>query len=125
MSFTPENALVWCEIPVTDLKKSMVFYEAVFDYKIKLDESMPEPFAFLITTDTPGAAGHLYVGKPSSDGSGPTVHLVVPGTVEEAAVRCRKAGGTVLGDVITIPPGRFQYIQDIDGNSIGLFELAA
>jgi predicted enzyme related to lactoylglutathione lyase len=35
---------------------------------------------------------------------------------------CGRGGGKVLSPVITIPPGRFAYATDPDGNSIGLFE---
>ncbi len=125
MTFIPEHALVWCEIPVTDLKKAMTFYDTVFQYETKLDETGPNAIAFLPMTDNSTIAGHLYEGKPASDGRGPTVHLAVPGTVEEAADRCWSAGGTVAGPVIEIPPGRFQYVQDPDGNSLGLFESAS
>ena len=35
------------------------------------------------------------------------------------------AGGTVLPmPPVTIPPGRFVYATDLDGNSFGLFEPA-
>lgn len=125
MTYTPENALVWCEIPVTDLKKAMDFYDAVFEFETKLDETGSNAVAFIPTKDTTGVAGHLYEGTPASKGAGPTVHMAVPGTVEEAADRCWTAGGSVIGPVIDIPPGRFQYAQDPDGNSVGLFEVAA
>ena len=126
MTFIPENALVWCEIPVTDLKKAMAFYDSVFEYETKLDEMGPNAIAFLPMKDEASStAGHLYEGKPATDGRGPTVHLAVPGTVEEAANRCQSAGGSLVGPVIEIPPGRFQYALDPDGNSIGIFERAA
>lgn len=125
MSHTPEHALVWCEIPVSDLNKAMAFYNTVFDFETKLDETGPHAIAFLPTRDETGIAGHLYEGEPAGKGGGPTIHLAVPGTVEEAADRCWTAGGSVVGSIVEIPPGRFQYIQDPDGNSVGLFEAVA
>ncbi len=115
--------VVWSEIPVSDMKKAVAFYNAVFDWQMTIDESGPNPMAILGNAmDTVG--GHLYPGKPAA-GNGPTVHLAIPGRLEDAAIRCRKAGGSVVGEVITIPPGRFVYAKDPDGNSIGLFEPAA
>ena len=38
--------------------------------------------------------------------------------------RVKQAGGTVVSPIIQIPPGRFFYATDPDGNSIGLFEVA-
>jgi predicted enzyme related to lactoylglutathione lyase len=34
-----------------------------------------------------------------------------------------KAGGTAISPDIEIPPGKFFYAKDLDGNSIGLFEM--
>lgn len=115
--------VVWSEIPVSDMQRAVAFYNAVFDWTMTIDESGPNPMAILGNAmDTVG--GHLYPGTPAA-GNGPTVHLAVPGRLEDAAIRCRKAGGTVIGEAITIPPGRFVYAKDPDGNSIGLFEPRA
>ncbi|MEL6586439.1 MAG: hypothetical protein AAFQ50_07220, partial [Pseudomonadota bacterium] len=85
----------------------------------------PNPSAvFPYAEDGNGVAGHLYPGTPSENG--PTIHLQVPGTLEDAIDRIWDAGGRVLEmDPVTIPFGRFVYAQDPDGNSIGLFEPKA
>jgi len=114
--------VVWSEIPVSDMKQAVAFYNEVFDWQMTIDESGPNPMATLGgAVDT--VAGHLYPGKPAS-GNGPTVHIAISDRLEDAAIRCRKAGGTVLGEIISIPPGRFVYATDPDGNSIGIFEPA-
>ncbi|MEO1734237.1 MAG: VOC family protein [Pseudomonadota bacterium] len=116
-----EHALVWGEIPVTDLDASIAFYNKVFGYDLKIDNSGPNPMAML-PFQGDSIAGHLYPGKPAKDGTGPTLHLAVPDKVEIAAERCQEAGGQVLSPAIEIPPGRFIYVADPDGNSLGLFE---
>ena len=117
-----QSIVVWSEIPVSDMKKAVAFYNEVFDWQMTIDESGPNPMAILGgNMDTAG--GHLYPGTPAS-GNGPTVHIAVSDRLEDATIRCRKAGGTVIGDIVTIPPGRFVYANDPDGNSIGLFEPA-
>lgn len=116
--------VVWSEIPVTDMAKAMEFYSAVFGYQLTLDDTGPNPMAVLGNMMS-GVGGHLYPGKPATDGQGPTIHLAVNGKVEDAAERVTKAGGTVLSPAIDIPPGRFIYAQDLDGNSLGLFEPKA
>lgn len=117
----PANTVVWSEIPVRDLDRGIAFYGALLQSDLKRDDSGPNPMADLANPES-GVAGHLYPGKPAAPGTGPTIHLNVPDTLEAAAERCWKAGGTVKSDPIAIPAGRFQYIEDPDGNSIGLFQ---
>jgi predicted enzyme related to lactoylglutathione lyase len=102
----------------------MAFYGAVIGAPLTRDDNGPNPMAVFTAADMTSVAGHLYPGKPAADGQGPTIHLAIAGTVEDAMARCTKAGGTALGPIVTIPPGRFAYAQDLDGNSIGLFESA-
>ena len=121
----PHSAVVWAEIPVSDLPRAMEFYAGLLGHPLILDETGPNPMANFTYDETAGGTGgHLYSGKPASEGRGPTVHLGLPGTVEQAMARCTIGGGTVVSPVITIPPGRFAYATDPDGNSIGLFEPA-
>ena len=119
--------VVWTEIPVTDLKASADFYGEVFGWKMEITNMGPNDVAMFnaLTDDDPNTvAGHLYPGKPAA-GSGSTVHIGVPDTVEAAAARVFDNGGQVMGPVVDIPQGRFQYATDLDGNSIGLFEVKA
>jgi len=122
MSFTPDNALVWTEIPVTDLDKAVAFYGNVFDFDFNRDDTGPNPIAMIKTSDETGIAGHLYPGKPAKKGEGLTIHLSVPDTLEATAERFTSSGGTVTSEPVAIPPGRFQYGIDPNGNSIGMFE---
>jgi predicted enzyme related to lactoylglutathione lyase len=117
----PANTVVWSEIPVRDLDRGIAFYGALLQSELRRDDSGPNPMADLADPEG-GVAGHLYPGKPAAPGTGPTIHLNVPDTLEAAAERCWKAGGTVKSDPIAIPAGRFQYVEDPDGNSIGLFQ---
>lgn len=125
MTHTPANALVWGEIPVRDLDRGIAFYGEVFGLPLTRDESGPNPVAiFGVADPKAGVAGHLYPGEPGRAGEGPTLHLEVADTLEAAAERCWRAGGTVKSKPIAIPAGRFQYALDPDGNSIGMFEPA-
>jgi len=117
--------VVWTEIPVTDLRASADFYAEVFGWNMEITQMGPNEvanFNALTDADPNTVAGHLYPGTP---GAGPTIHIALPDTVEEGAARCTAAGGTVLGPVIDIPQGRFQYATDLDGNSLSLFQTKA
>ncbi|SMY06185.1 VOC family protein [Flavimaricola marinus] len=119
---TQQPTVVWTEIPVTDLEKSIGFYSALFGWTMQRDDTGPNPMANF-SDDMQAVSGHLYPGKPAS-GEGPTIHLALPGSLEEGIERCAAEGGKVLSPAISIPPGRFAYALDPDGNSIGLFEPA-
>ncbi|MCI2400722.1 VOC family protein [Aliiroseovarius subalbicans] len=125
MTHTPTNPVVWTEIPVTDMTRAVAFYDAVFGYQMKIDSTGPNPMAMFPAKEfETGVAGHLYPGKPAAQGTGPTVHLAIPDTLDAAKARLVAAGGTLALDglVIEIPAGQFCYATDPDGNSIGLFE---
>lgn len=118
---TPDNAMVWFEIPVTDMKRAKAFYDTVLKTDLKEDNTGPNPMAIFPTSDQKtGLAGHIYPGEPSA-GKGNTVHLSAPEPLEESLARVGEAGGKVLSPIVTIPAGRFAYCLDPDGNSIGLF----
>ncbi|QMU58306.1 MAG: VOC family protein [Boseongicola sp.] len=124
MTHTPANPVVWTEIPVRDIDRGIAFYKSVFEFSLTRDDTGPNPMA-MFKDDMNGVSGHLYPGEPAASGNGPTIHMVVPDSLEAAADRCWKAGGTINGDPIPLPSGRFQYALDPDGNSIGLYEANA
>jgi predicted enzyme related to lactoylglutathione lyase len=120
---TDKPTVVWTEIPVRDLDKGMAFYSGLFGWKMQRDDTGPNPMANF-TDDMAMVSGHLYPGKPATS-NGPTIHLAVPGKLEPSMKRCADLGGKVVSPIVTIPPGRYAYATDPDGNSIGLFEPAA
>ena len=121
MSTARKDAIVWTEIPVTDLEAARTFYNTVLSTEMKDMDMGPDKTLVFPYDGENGVAGHLYVGKPATAGSGPTIHLALPDAVEEGMKRVEAAGGKVVSPVIEIPAGRFAYCTDPDGNSIGLF----
>jgi len=120
--------VVWTEIPVTNLDAASEFYGSVFGWSMETVEMGGQQVAMfnaLTDDDDFAVAGHLMPGKPAVAGTGATIHIALPDSVEAGAERCVAAGGQVMGPVIDIPQGRFQYASDIDGNSIALFEMKA
>ncbi len=115
--------MAWGEIPVTDMDKAVAFYNDVFGYQMKIDNSGPNPMAVLGSLENVAGA-HLYPGKPAADG-GNTIHLAIEDALENGMERVKQAGGEVLSPPIDVPDGRFFCAKDLDGNSIGLFEATA
>lgn len=121
MTDIPANAVVWAEVPVSDMAMAKAFYAAVLMNDLVDSNMGPNPMAVFPYLSGQGSSGHIYPGKPAAKGTGPTIHLKTPGTVEEAMARVMAAGGEVVSPVIEIPDGRFAYCLDPDGNSIGVF----
>ena len=124
MSYIPPHATVWAEIPTRDLDRAIAFYRAVTTSSIERTEDGPNPMAFF-PAEKDGVAGHIYPGTPAAEGSGPTIHLAAPGTIDEIIARIWDAGGKVVSPPIDVPDGRFAYAIDPDGNSVGFFERTA
>ena len=120
-AFSPKNAVIWIEIPVTDLAKSKAFYGTVLQNEMMDQADGPAPTVVFQKSEAGGIAGHLYVGKPGAPGTGSTVHLAAPLPLEDSLARVKAAGGKVVSDIVTIPDGSFAYCLDPDGNSFGLF----
>ena len=120
MSFTPQNSVVWFEIPVTDMARAKAFYGAVLQNQLT-DQNGPNPMAVFSSASNASVSGHFYPGKPAAPGTGSTIHLAVAAPLEAAMERVTANGGQVVSPAIQIPAGRFAYCLDPDGNSIGLF----
>lgn len=123
MTFKPANFAVWFELPVSDLETSIRFFNAVFKTELnKVEDMGPNPIAMFPYAGEDGVAGHLYPGKPPARGTGPTIHLACPDTLEATVERFAAAGGEIVSETIAIPSGRFVYGLDPDGNSVGMFQ---
>ncbi len=118
--FIPENAVVWTEIPVTDMARSKAFYAAVVGNDLTDQEGGPNPMAVFTSKTQDAVGGNIYPGKPAAPGTGPTVHVAVE-AIEKAMEIVMANGGQVVSPVIDIPAGRFAYCLDPDGNSFGVF----
>lgn len=93
MTFAPDHFNVWMEIPVSDLDKAVSFYNDVFKTELRRVIDMgPNEIAIFPTKELGGIAGHLYPGKPAQNGTGPTIHLACPDTLEETMERFAAKG---------------------------------
>ncbi|NIZ09110.1 VOC family protein [Pseudooceanicola sp. HF7] len=116
--------VVWTEIPVTDLKKAIAFYNAVFDWQMVPSMMGPEEVAVFGGQGSAQTVSGNLVEGPAAGGTGPVVHIAVP-DLAAATDRAKTAGAKVMEGPVQIPAGRYTNIQDPDGNRIGLFEPKA
>ena len=118
-----QNIVVWTEIPVRDLAKAVGFYNTVFGWTMEIDRNFPEPMA-VFGGAMGGVGGNLFEGEPAGKGAGNRIHIGVD-DLAAATDRAKLAGAKIGVGPIEIPPGKFTFIEDLDGNTIGLFEAKA
>lgn len=114
-------AVTWFEIPTTDIKRAVAFYEKVLKIKLEVhDFGGPLMAVFPHSDNKIGAAGSLmqyesYV--PSHEG--PLVYINCDDLKVELA-RVNAAGGKVLKEKAQISPehGYMGLFEDSEGNRI-------
>jgi hypothetical protein len=119
------NPVGWFEIPVTDISRARVFYEAVLQLTLEVHEMEKVTMAWFPMVDGEyGAAGSLVQGScygPSETGS--LIYFTTPDIVASLE-RVTKAGGKVLTEKTSIGEyGFVGYFNDTEGNRIGLHSM--
>lgn len=115
---------VWFDIPVADLTRAIAFYEALTgEQLIRLPVGEGKETAIFPGGDGSGSAGCLFAApedEPSHFGS--RVYLDAGPSIDEWLARVEPAGGRILVGKTEIGGGRgvFAYIEDSEGNRVGL-----
>jgi uncharacterized protein len=110
--------VVHFEIGCRDIKKTQDFYAGMFDWKI----TAMGPAA-MIGPEAPGIGGHI-----SALGHEPHRYTIFYVDVEDVAGALQKAeslGGKILVPPVDIPTGTFAWMQDPEGNTVGLWKAKA
>jgi uncharacterized protein len=109
--------IVHFEIGCRDKEKTAAFYSALFDWTIQ----EMGPAAMIATGAESGIQGHI-----SSLGHEPhnyTHFYVQVENLEEYLKKAESLGGKTLVGPVPIPTGRFAWMADPEGNTVGLFEV--
>lgn len=117
-----KNPIGWFEIPVTDIDRATKFYEALFDIKLKRQDTMGyEMVWFPMADDTYGASGALMKGPGYDVGSkGPVIYFTCP-DIEAALKLADSIGGkTILQKKDIGEYGYIGWLADSEGNTIAL-----
>lgn len=110
------HPVVHFEIGCRDTQKTEDFYSRMFDWKIE----QAGPAATIDTGE--GISGHI-----TSLGHEPNFYTIFYVQVEDVHAYLDKAkslGGKVLVPPIDIPTGTFAWMQDPEGNTVGLWKPA-
>ena len=117
------SKVVWFDIPFADMTRAITFYEALTEEKlIRLPVGPGKETAIFAAADG-GAAGCLFAApedEPSHFGS--RVYFDARPAIDEWLARVEPAGGRILVPKTEINGGRgvYAYIEDCEGNRVGL-----
>ena len=127
------DAVVHFEMPYEDQERVAAFYKAAFGWNMQGTSEEMGNYVLATTTDTgpqgrpkaPGAInGGFFPKKPDWPAQHPSVVIGV-GDIKKAMERVADAGGTVLGEPMTIPGiGQYVSFTDTEGNRVSLLEPA-
>ena len=109
------RAVVHFEIGCRNAAKTQDFYEKLFEWKIS-----PIGPAAMIAAEGSGIAGHI-----TALGHEPHHYTIFYVDVDDVAAYLKKAeslGGRMLVPPVAIPTGTFAWMQDPEGNTVGLFQ---
>ena len=116
----------WFEIPVTDMKRAMKFYEEVFEVKLQYHDFGEEQMAWFPAPEDPEAKGaggslvyHKDFYKPSAEGV--LIYFSCEDVSNELS-RVTPSGGKVLHQKTLIAEdiGYMAVFTDTEGNRIAL-----
>jgi len=116
-----DNQVVWVDIPVKDLERSIKFYSAVLGSEVEKKE-FPETTIGLLPGAEECVSGCLVVSNENSPSqNGPLIYLRCEGRLEEAEAVIESNGGKVLTPRQSIGEYGFRTVMlDSEGNRIAL-----
>lgn len=120
------NTFCWIDIPVTDLPRSIKFYQEVLAKPIHHINEHGFEFG-LLPHENDNVSGCLAVmpdRKPSQNGA--LVYLNVEGRLADAVLAATKNGGQELSPITQMGPyGHRAVILDSEGNAVALYSKEA
>lgn len=122
-----EHAINWFEIPVTDMTRSIAFYERLLGITLRREPCSGLDFAVFPCTDNPDAVkgALMAVDKAPANTDGVIIYLNAGKSLNAVLARLDACGGKLLTPRVVLPDnmGCFAHIADPDGHRIGLHAL--
>jgi hypothetical protein len=118
-----KNLVTWVEISVVDLGRAIQFYSSVLDIKIEEQYGANLKMAYFPFDGTNVSASLLEVDNLEIHKAKNNVcaFFDVGEKLDVSLKEVKNNGGEVLTDKIKIESGTIVYIQDSEGNRLGLF----
>lgn len=126
MSNTLQHAIHWFEIPVSDMDRSVAFYERILGVTLRREVISGMSLAVFPASENGGVKGCLMeVEKVSPHTDGVLLYLNAGPSVNAVLDRVRAQGGSVLTPRVQLPDGMgcFAHFTDPDGQRIGVHGL--
>ena len=115
------NPISWFEVPVADMERAINFYNAVFDWDLKIIDAGPLQMAWFPSDDKEyGAGGSLVLNEHYTPGSVGILVYFQCDDVLTTTARVEAAGGKVILEKKLIAPdvGYMGAAIDSEGNRI-------
>lgn len=122
------NVIVWFEIPVSDMERAQLFYEAILGTRLSAQEC-PATGMSMRVFDLPDAqvkGALMPSGEGVEPGQASLVYLNAGPDLAGPLSRVEAAGGAVVIAKTRLPDefGFFAHILDSEGNRVGLHSMA-
>jgi uncharacterized protein len=113
------NRVVWFDIPVADLDRSVNFYQVVLG--VRIEKETVEGYSLGIFEHGEGNGGCLVLNKEEIAAGGVMVYLNVNGRIRDAVSKVVPNGGSIVQDTHSLGPHGFRaVVLDSEGNRVAL-----
>jgi predicted enzyme related to lactoylglutathione lyase len=120
------NRVVWVDVPVKDLNRSIAFYSAVLGNKVSKAEMGPG-MEFAVLDHQDGNGGCLVPSKAAGEitsTGGLLVYFNANGRIKDAVAQAEENGGKIVEPIHSIGPHGFRAILlDSEGNRIAVHSV--
>ena len=118
-----KNIITWFEIPATDFKRAVAFYNHLFG--INMQTNKVNDYEMAVFPNKKGVGGAIICGEgcvPTDKGS--LLYLNAERGLDNMLIRIEEAGGRVLlgKTLINDSAGHFALFMDTEGNKLALHE---
>jgi uncharacterized protein len=117
-----QTKINWFEIPSTDFKRAVKFYETIFDNKLKVEQFGELPMGIFTGQDGDGVGCVVHGEHFVPNENGPVLYLDATPSLDAVLARVGKAGGRVLMEKMELPRnlGFIAHFIDTEGNRLAL-----